>query len=263
VRWNAEGFRKMTIRALHGIILAAAMATMTLNLVSCSKEKSGETGGLSGAVIGKVAPPTGKVWADVVTKTPEGGYRMGNPEAAIKLVEYGSLTCSHCAEFSEHASAELRDTFVASGRVNYELRNFVRDAIDLTAATLTRCGTPESYFPLTEQAFKNQAGMMQAVQKVGESSYTAAMALPPEKRSIAMGQLTGLTDFFAARGISRDQANACLANTAEAEALAKRTQEQSEQYKIEGTPTFLVNDQVIGSMLWAELRTKLQTMGAR
>ena len=244
------------------LALVAALAPLALGLSACSKDKDG-TAGLSGEPVAKVAAPAGKAWSDVVVKTPEGGYRMGNPDAPIKLVEYGSLTCPHCAELSEKGSAEIRDTFVGSGRISFEFRNFVRDAMDVTAAVLTRCGAPESYFALTEQTFANQAAMIQKVQAAGNPAFDAAIALPDDKRGVAMGQLTGLTDFFAARGIAKDQANACLANGAEAAALAKRTQDQAEQYKIEGTPTFLVNGQVIGSLSWEELRTKLQTLGAR
>jgi protein-disulfide isomerase len=252
----------MAFGALRRLVLVAALAPLALGLASCGKEKDGNAG-LSGSAIAKVAPPAGKAWSDVVVKTPEGGYRMGNPDAPIKLVEYGSLTCPHCAELSEKGSAEIRDTFVASGRVSFEFRNFVRDAMDVTAAVLTRCGAPESYFALTEQAFANQPEMIKKVQAAGNPAFDAAIALPDGKRGVAMGQLTGLTDFFAARGISKDQANSCLANGAEAAALAKRTQTQAEQYKIEGTPTFLVNNRTIGSLGWEELRTKLQNLGAR
>jgi protein-disulfide isomerase len=252
--------------ALHSIrrsLIAAAALPLALGLAACGSEKKDEAAGLSGTPIAKIAPPAGKSWADMVVKTPEGGYRMGNPAAPIKLVEYGSLTCPHCAEVAEKGSAELRDQFVASGRVSFEFRNFVRDPIDLTAAMLTRCGSPESYFALTDQAFANQPAMMENIQKAGEPAYQAAMQRPDNQRALAMAQLTGLTDFFAARGISKDQAAACLGNTAEAQALAKRTQEQTEQYKLEGTPTFLVNGDVIGSMGWEELRAKLQSLGAR
>jgi protein-disulfide isomerase len=253
----------MSRRPIRRILFAAALAPLALGLAGCGKEKSDANAGLSGDAIARVAPPAGKAWADMVVKTPEGGYRMGNPDAPIKLVEFGSLTCSHCAEVSEKGSAELRDTFVASGRVSFEFRNFVRDAMDVTAAVLTRCGTPESFFPLTEQAFANQTAMIQNAQKAGDTVFNAAIAQPDDKRGLAMAQLLGLADFFAARGIAKDQAAACLANAAEAQALAKRTEEQAKQYNIEGTPTFLVNGQSIGSMGWDELRTKLQTMGAR
>lgn len=241
------------------LLIAAALA---LGLAGCSKENEG-TASLSGEPIAKVAPPAGKAWADEIAKTPEGGYRMGNPNAPIKLVEYASYTCSHCAEFSEAASAPLRDEFISSGRVSYELRNFVRDPLDLTTALLARCGAPESFFALSEQAFSNQAAMFAKAQAAGEPAYTAAMNQPDGKRYAALAELAGLSEFFAARGIAKDQAAACLANTAEAQALAKRTQEQGEQFKIEGTPTFIINGGAGVSMGWAELRTKLQTLGAR
>ena len=252
----------MSLRLFRRAAFAALMLPLALGLAACSKG-SEETAGLSGEPIAKLAPPAGKVWADMVEKTPEGGFRMGNPAAPIKLIEYGSLTCSHCAEFSEQGSAALRDEFIASGRVSYEFRNFVRDPIDLTAALLTRCGSPESFFALTEQAFANQQAMLTKAQAAGEPAYTAAMGQPDAKRYAALAELTGLSEFFAARGIAKDQANACLANAAEAQSLANRTQEQGEQFKIEGTPTFVVNGSMIGSMGWAELRAKLQTMGAR
>jgi protein-disulfide isomerase len=243
-------------------VIAAALAPLALGLAACNKGKEGD-GGLSGDPIAKIAPPAGKAWGEVVVKTPEGGYLMGNPAAPIKLIEYGSLTCPHCAELSEKGSAEMRDTFVASGRVSFEFRNFVRDAMDITAAMLTRCGAPESYFALTEQVFANQPVMFKTVQAAGDAAYTAAISLPDAKRGVALGELTGLTGFFAARGIAKDQANACLANGAEAAALAKRTTDDSEKFKIEGTPTFLINGQSAGSMSWEELRAKLQTLGAR
>ncbi len=252
----------MSLRPLHRASLAALLLPLALGLSACSKGNE-ETAGLSGEPIAKVAAPAGKAWADTVTKTPEGGFRMGNPDAAIKLVEYASLTCSHCAEFSEKGSVPLREEFIASGRVSYEFRNFVRDPIDLTAALLTRCGAPESFFALTEQALANQSTMLAKAQSLGEAAYTAAMGQPDAKRYAALADLLGLSEFFAARGIAKDQANACLANSAEAAALAKRTQEQGEEFKIEGTPTFMINGKVIGSMGWEELRAKLQTMGAR
>ncbi|MFA7585948.1 MAG: thioredoxin domain-containing protein [Novosphingobium sp.] len=242
--------------------LALAALPLALGLAACGKEETGPAS-LSGDKIAPIAAPAGKVWGDVVEKTADGGYRMGNPDAPIKIIEFASLTCSHCADFSGEASAELRDTFVGSGRVSYELRNFVRDAIDITAAQLTRCGTPESYFPLTEQVFAAQADIFAKVQGAGEAAYKAAMAQPDDKRGMAVAELAGLTEFFAARGISRDQASACLANTADAAALAKMANDQGEKFDITGTPTFVLNGAKIDENSWKMLKAKLETLGAR
>ena len=76
----------------------------------------------------------------MVVRTPEGGYLMGNPKANVKLIEFGSMTCPHCAEFEEQRGEQLIDTYVKSGRVSYEFRNFVRDPFDLAASLIARCG---------------------------------------------------------------------------------------------------------------------------
>ena len=245
------------IRHLAFALIAAPLA---LGLAACGK-KDGDAP--AGEAIAKIAPPAGKAWGDVVVKTEQGGYLMGNPDAPIKLVEYGSLTCPHCAEFSEKSAAPLRDEFVASGRVSFEFRNFIRDAIDITAAQLTRCGAPESFFALTEQTFANQAAMFQTVQAAGQPAYEAAMNAAPDKRGVALGQITGLTEFFAARGIAKDQGNTCLANAAEATALAERTQKQGDEFNISGTPTFLINGASFEGNTWEVVKAQLETLGAR
>src|SRR4051812_43521423 len=50
----------------------------------------------SSTPVAQAAPPAGKQWVDVVSKTPEGGYVQGNPNAPIKLVEYGARMCPTC-----------------------------------------------------------------------------------------------------------------------------------------------------------------------
>ena len=243
------------------LALAAAIAPLALGLAACKQEAS-TPGAATGEPIARIAPPAGKSWADVVSQTPEGGYLMGNPEAPIKLLEFGSYTCSHCAEFAEKGDAELRDTFVASGRVSFELRNFVRDGLDVTIAQLARCGAPETYFALSEQAFGNQKAMFERVQAQG-AALEAAMNAPPAQRGLAVADAAGLIDFFAARGISRDQAATCLANTAQASQLVDRTQKDAEQYKIEGTPTFLINGTKFDGNTWEAVKAELERLGAR
>jgi protein-disulfide isomerase len=253
----------MTKSRLRRTALAAFAAPLVLALAACGSDGADTSTTATAEPVAKIAPPAGKAWGEVVTETAEGGYLMGNPDAPIKLIEFGSLTCPHCADFAATSKDELRNSFVASGRVSFEFRNFVRDAIDLTAAQLTRCGAPESYFALTEQAFANMPAMFEKVQAAGEPAYAAAMGQPDAQRGQAIASMTGLADFFAARGISKDQAAQCLANVADARALAEGTQKQSEQFKIEGTPTFLLNGNKIPGNTWPEIKAALENAGAR
>lgn len=248
----------MSKPSLSRLAFATLALPLMLGLAACGSSDKSE-----GNTIAPIAAPAGKAWTDVVTKTPEGGYLMGNPEAPIKLVEYGSLTCSHCAEFAKTSTEELQGKFVDSGRVSYEFRNFVRDAIDLTAAQLVRCGTPETFFPLTDQVFAGQPQIFERVQSAGQPAFEAALKQPDNRRGIALGQLTGLIDFFAARGIAKDQAQQCLANFEQAAEIAKNAQEQGVKYDIQGTPTFLLNGGKIEENTWDKVKARLEALGAR
>lgn len=252
----------MTHRTVRTMALAALIAPLTLALAACGETKTaGEAP--SGEAIAKVAPPQGQTWSAVIAKTDAGGYVMGNPEAPIKLIEYASLTCPHCAQFAAESDEELRGTFVDSGRVSYELRNFVMNPLDLSMAMLVRCGAPESFFALSKQTFANQAAIVEAWTQAGEQQATQAAALPPEQRYFAIASLAGLPDFYGARGISTDQARQCLADAGAAETLVNNTTKQSEEFQITGTPSFLLNGSKIEGNTWPEIKASLEKAGAR
>lgn len=240
------------------------LAPLALGLAACKKDTpaDGAAPATAAAALAPVAAPAGKAWADVITATPEGGYRMGNPDAAVKILEYGSLTCPHCAEFSEKGSATIRDKWVASGRVSYEFRHFVRDSLDVTLGMLTRCGPAETYFGLTEQVFARQMDLFNGLQGK-DAQLKAAMSAPDAQRFMAVADAAGLIPFFAARGVSVDQARICLAKTDTASVMAKNTEAQSAQYEITGTPTFLFNGEKSTINTWEEVKARVEGMGVR
>lgn len=250
------------ISRIRSFALGVALVPLALATAACG-DKTPTEAPTSGEPIEKVAAPAGKAWSEVVAKTEEGGYRVGNPEAPIKLVEYGALSCSHCADFATESSEELLSEYVGSGRVSYELRYFMLNALDVPATLLATCGSTEAVIPLSEQFWAWQPTMFSNLQSVGDARLQQAAALPPAQRMQAIADLAGMTEFFAARGISRDQAAACLADTAKAEALAKQTEVATTKYNVTGTPSFFINGASIGTADWATLEDKLQAAGAR
>jgi protein-disulfide isomerase len=244
-------------------LLRTALLTSlgALALAACGDSKTDPAKEQS--VIAKVAAPAGKSWSQTVAVTPEGGYLMGNPDAPIKVVEFASLTCSHCADFSNASHEELKRDFVDTGRVSFELRNYVRDAIDATAAAVIRCAPAERYFPLMENTMAAQAEIFKNAQS-NEQGYAAAMALPPAQRFPALAKATQLDTFFQSRGMTAEQINACLSDVSNIEKLEKGVNAANEQYTIPGTPAFILNGQLAeGVGTWPDLRDRLRTMGAR
>lgn len=254
-------------------LLVVAALPLALGLAACGKKGADDAStdaapDVHSTPIAKIAPPAGKQWSDVISKTAEGGYLMGNPQAPIKLVEYGALSCSHCAEFADEGSAKIRDDYVASGRVSYEFRPFMLNVVDVAATLLATCGSVETVIPLSDQFWAWQPNLFKNFE-ANKDKMQAAGDLPPDKRFAALAEYGGMIDFFAARGISREQAAACLADTGKATQLAKETQLFSDKYGITGTPTFYLNGKNIGSLTWNAVQGKpgvdnvLQDAGAR
>lgn len=251
--------------ALSGISRSISLSFIGLaglTLAACGGEADAPAA-LSGEPIESIAAPEGQSWGETFSQTEAGGYLMGNPEAPIRLVEYGALSCSHCAEFAEQSLAELRDDYVSSGRVSYELRFFPLNAYDVPATLLATCSSPQTTIPLAEQFWAEQATFFENAQSTSEGDFTAANELPPERRFGRLAELFGMVDFATARGISRDQAMSCLADTAKAEQIVQRANEQGEEYDITGTPTFLINGQKEALGTWNEVENRLQALGAR
>ncbi len=245
----------------HRALVAMLAAPLALGLAACGSSE-GEGGATAGESIAPIAAPAGTAWVDVVEVTPEDGYRIGNPDAPIKLVEYASHTCPHCAAFAEE-SAALKDKYVASGVVSYELRNQIHDPVDLMVALLARCGAKESFLPLAEQFWANLIPVMQAAQ-ANQAALAQAQTLPTNQRFQRMAEAAGLIDFFAARGIAREQAMQCLADGAKAEAIAERSDQQSQELDVSGTPTFFINGNKLDNVgSWDKLEPALQNAGAR
>ncbi len=243
------------MKMLTGIVLAALLA---LPLAACGDKEGNST---AATPVAAVPAPAGTIWADTVAATPEGGFVMGNPKAAVRVTEFASYTCSHCADFSATSSEELRD-LVNTGKLSFELRNYVRDPLDMTMALLARCGGKDPFFALSEQFFGNQPAMFEKAQAMGDDAYKVAMSAPPEERFLNLAAATGLLQFAKERGLPEQQAKQCLANGKEAEALAKRVQEATSQYNIQGTPTLLINGSVVENVTtWEALKAKLREAG--
>ncbi len=253
----------MTLRIPSRLFIIAALAPFVLGLASCQKAADDAGSAASQAALAKVAAPAGKVWSDVVDVTADGGYLMGNPNAPVKLIEYGSLSCGHCAKFSVEGFEKLTKDYVASGRVSLEFRSFAIHPIDIPLTMLATCGDKASFFPLIEQIYTNFQPLMDRIyQADAQQKAQAAMSLPEKQRFVVAADALGMTEFFAQRGLSVDQANSCLANFAKASEVAKRADDYGKA-GIESTPTLLINGAKVAGSTWQEIETALQRAGAQ
>lgn len=249
---------------LQRLPLAALAAPLALALAACgSKDDTTPAAAPSGAPVAAVTAPAGQMWSDVVSATADDGMLMGNPNAPLKLVEYGSLSCPHCAKLANEGMKTLVDKYVNSGRVSYEFRSFpIHGIIDIPATVLVRCADKAAFFPLVEQLYATQDQWIAQAEK-GNDQAQAASNLPANQRWVALADAFGLTDWFAARGVSKDQAHSCLANADAAQKVAQDGQQWGDQ-GIDSTPTLFLNGKKLENVFeWPQLEATLQNAGAR
>ena len=193
-----------------------------------------------------------------VTQT-AAGHRIGGDEAPVKLIEFVSYTCPHCADFEKDAEGALKLVFVRSGKVSVEVRHIVRDPVDLTAALLANCGPKEKFF-------QNHTALMLAHPQWMAKGRAASAA---QKQRWASGDyasrrraIASDLDFYKLmeqRGYKRTQVDACLNDDAAAQALVSQTYKNSQEFEVPGTPSFALNGAMLDQVhSWEALEPKLQ-----
>jgi protein-disulfide isomerase len=196
-------------------------------------------------------------WLLTFTSSAKGGHIIGNPAAVTKVVEYASYTCGHCGEFEVNDAPTLKNQYVAGGKVSFEIRNLVRDPLDLTAAMLARCGGKGRFFGnhsrlmATQGQWANDSKLSKATQAKWEAENVTGFM------QAAYTEL-GLSTIMQARGITAVQAKACLADKASLDQILAMTSEATGPLGLTGTPSFLVNGKVVKAHGLAELKSYLK-----
>ena len=237
--------------------IACALAVVAV--AGCNSEE-GDAATNAPVNLTPIAAPKGGDWTEMVTQTPQGSFLMGNPDARVKLIEYGSMTCPHCATFDEEGSKALIDNYVKTGQVSYEFRNYVRDPFDLAATLIARCNGAGSFFPLTHALFESQDSWIAKVQAAPPEQLEQLQSLPPQQMPTQVARLAGFQDWAAMRGVPASKSAQCLSNQAEIDRLVQMTADATSQFpNFQGTPSFVINGELAEQTAsWEALEPKLK-----
>lgn len=238
------------------------LALVALALAGCAKGDAGNTVAPAAPVAAKPAP-AGQSWSDTVSKTAE-GYVMGNPDAPIKMVEYGSRLCPTCGALAREGYDPLTKNYVNTGKVSFEFREFlVHGPADLPPALLGLCVDKAAFFPVLEQMFKDQASFDEGLQKLTPAQQQAFQGAKPEQVVTMLADAEGIVPYMKQRGLPEAKIKACLADRATVDRLTKQTQDKTNDGTVTGTPTVLINGKVAnGAITWSQVEQALKAAGA-
>jgi protein-disulfide isomerase len=163
----------------------------------------------------------------------QGDMSLGNPDAKVRVVEYASASCSHCARFNNTVFPAFRAKYIDTGKVHYTLKEFLTPPEEVAAAgfLVARCAGKDKYFTVLDAIFKNQAEMFQT------GDYRGVL--------LRIAQSVGMTE---------EQFNKCVSDPDQLKALNARVQ-QAIKDGVTGTPSFFVNGKKVaeGEVTLAQL----------
>lgn len=162
--------------------------------------------------------------------------QMGNPDAAVTVVEYASFTCPHCANFHADGYPQLKSEYIDEGLINFVYREVYFDRPGLWASIVARCGegAENRFFGISEMLYERQ----------GEWRTNDPAQVVESLKTI--GRTAGLSD---------SDLDACLTDAGNAEALYLRSQEAMEADGVRSTPTFIVNGETVSGNNYDALKS--------
>ncbi len=199
-------------------------------------------------------------WTDKVSQSDVGGHVRGNAAAPQKIIEYMSYTCPHCAAFEQESNPALADGFIATGKTSLEVRNFIRDPVDLTVALLARCGEPRSFFRRHKGLLASQKTWLGKAGSMGRVGQAAWYQGDTNARLQRIASDLGLYDELRRHApLATDaQINACLANKTEQNKVLAMTKFATDTVKVQGTPSFTLGGKLLANVYdWKSLEPLL------
>jgi len=161
---------------------------------------------------------------------------LGKEDAPVTIIEYASLTCSHCATFHQKILPVIKKKYVETGKVKIIYRDFPFDRLGLAASQLARCVPEKRYFGFLDVLFSQQESWARDSDPLGALMKLARLA-----------------------GLSKGAADACLANQDLVDEILQRRVFAEKQWKINSTPSFIVGDKkVVGAVPFAEFEEAIE-----
>jgi len=239
-----------------------AFLALPLALAACGGGSDGGNVSAPASPVAAVKAPNGANWSETVSKTDE-GHVLGNPDAPIKLVEYGSRLCPTCRALATDGYQPLIANYVNTGKVSFEFREYlVHGAPDLPPSLLGNCTDDAAFFPILEQMYANQSQFLDKLQSASPAVQQQLQSARPVDAVRIMAEQMGLIDFVKQRGIPEAKARQCLADQGQIDRWTKQTGDKSADGSVTGTPTLFINGRKQDAISWSQLEPLLKNAGA-
>jgi len=164
--------------------------------------------------------------AELMQAGPLGERTLGDPNAPVTIVEYASMTCTHCAAFHKDTFPALKENYIDTGKVYFIFREFPLDPVATAAFMLVRCVPESQYFTFVDALMNNQNLWAFTDDRVG-----------------------GLTKMAKQAGLTQEKFDACLTNQELLDGVNWVKDRGAKTFDVNSTPTFFINGEIVRGAL--------------
>jgi len=199
---------------IRNLLLAVAVAVVAVagGIYYYIGQPTGSAGPIAGSALAQPADD------ELLVAGPLGEITLGDPSAPVTVIEYASMTCSHCAHFHETTFTPFKEKYIDTGKVYFIFREFPLDPLATAAFMLARCLPEDRYLPLVDILFRQQR--------------TWAFADDPSG---------ALLNIVKQAGFTQESFNACLTNQQILDGVNWVKDRGANQFEVSATPTFFIN----------------------
>ena len=207
------------------------MKTSTLSITNPISRRHLLATGLAAAIM----PHAARAETDIIAHAKAPRFLSRN-DAPIKVIEFFSMTCSHCAKFHSDTFPEIKTRLIDEGLVRFEMRAFPLDGLALRAHAMARTVSDEKYYPLVNMLLEKQTSW--------------ASAADPIDALRKLGRLAG---------ISSAKFDAIMRNRPLLESIVQMRQDALQEFDVKATPSFVINNEttISGSLSFDEFAEKI------
>ncbi|ALA18157.1 MULTISPECIES: DsbA family protein [unclassified Chelatococcus] len=174
--------------------------------------------------------------SDLDVAGPLGDVTLGKADAPVTIIEYASVTCSHCATFHANTFPALKEKYIDTGKVRFILREFPLDPLATAGFMLARCAGNDKYYPVTDMLFDKQ-----------------------QVWAFSDKPLDALLQLMKQAGFTQESFEACLKDQKVYDAVNAVKNRGVETFGVNATPTFFINGQKQSGALTVEELDKILT----
>jgi len=165
-------------------------------------------------------------------------FVIGEATAPVTIIEYASLTCSHCAQFHNQVLPALKKGLIASGKVQLVFRDFPLDQLAMAGSVLARCAGRDRYFAFLDVLFRDQSSWARSQDPLQALSQIARLG-----------------------GIGKDKFQSCLRDKKLQEGILKQRLDGNQKYQVNSTPTLFINGKKYsGGLTLGQIKAVVATM---